>query len=66
MALQKQEYAVHANYALIRKYVDADENLIHISILAKIVIFGPNMGQLGSVFNFECSSGLVSSILKNR
>ena len=25
-----REYAVHADYAHIREYVDADENLIHI------------------------------------
>ena len=30
MAMRMQEYAVHADYAHICKYVDADENLIHI------------------------------------
>ena len=29
MAMRMREYAVYADYAHIRKYVDADENLIH-------------------------------------
>ena len=31
MALRTREYAVHADYAHIRKYADADETLIHIN-----------------------------------
>ena len=30
MAMQMQEYAVHADYAHICKYADEDENLMHI------------------------------------
>ena len=31
MAMQTREYAVHADYAHICEYADADVNLIHIS-----------------------------------
>ena len=31
MAMRMREYAVHADYAHIREYADADENLIHIN-----------------------------------
>ena len=30
MPMRMREYAVHADYAHIREYADADENLIHI------------------------------------
>ena len=30
MAMQMQEYAVHADYVHICEYANADENLIHI------------------------------------
>ena len=48
------KYAVHADYAHMRDYTEADENLIHIKkYLPKIAFFGPKMGQPGSVFNSE-------------
>ena len=31
MAMRMREYAVHEDYAHIRGYADADENLIHIT-----------------------------------
>ena len=31
MAMQMRKYAVHADYAHIREYADAAENLIHIN-----------------------------------
>ena len=52
------EYAVHADYANMREYADAGENLnhiIHIYIYAKNGNFlGQKMGQSASVFNSEC------------
>ena len=42
MAMRMREYAVHADYAHICKYADADENLIHIihrQYLPKMAIF---------------------------
>ena len=30
MAMRMQEYAVHADYAHVREYADAEENLIYI------------------------------------
>ena len=30
MAMQMREYVVHADYAHVREYANADENLIHI------------------------------------
>ena len=49
MAIRMREYAVHADFAHIRKYADADENLIHIihiQIFAKFFIFRPS-GMVG-------------------
>ena len=43
------EYAVHADYAHMRKYADADVNLIHINHIynncQKLLFFGKNMGK---------------------
>ena len=33
MAMRLREYAVHADYAHIREYADADKNLIHINLM---------------------------------
>ena len=49
------EYAVHADYARKREYAEADENSSTLSTykyLPKMAIFGPKMGQAGSVFYF--------------
>ena len=65
----------NADYVHIRKFADADKNLIHIihiEIFSKNGhFFGPKMGQHCSVFNSDfpkyhyCSSLLVLSILRN-
>ena len=44
MAMRMREYAVHADYAHIREYADADENLIHI---IHIMFFAKNGHFLG-------------------
>ena len=67
--MQMQEYAVLADYAHIREYVDADENLIHIICIEEYAkkwqFFRPKMGHPRSVFNSEyhfCSPLLLLSI----
>ena len=48
MRIAYAEYAVHADYAHMRKYADADVNLIHINHIynncQKLLFFGKNMG----------------------
>ena len=46
MAMRMREYAVHVDYAHIREYADADENLIiHIKMFAKIAMFWSKNGS---------------------
>ena len=50
MAMRMQEYAVQADYAHIRKYGDADENLFHI---IQHIVAQNDFLQIGSKFGYQ-------------
>ena len=51
MAIQMREYAVHEDYAHIREYADADENLTY-KYLLKIAILLSKNGSAWLCFQF--------------